>query len=220
MKQESLPRMSIRRNLCASLPPQSPQSVAKAQVFEEGMFPLQCSPEPTKKSAQVLPLSFSSTMDPNMTFEVLDNDDQTASNATIIISGGSPCQSSKSTDFPGPSRLLHPPKANEGNQIPTKKWENIHVLTFLLICVYNYLEVKCTTQFDPIFYDFSEFIRYFTGTPFWCFGNQGFACKIARHLCSHVYRFHSQPYRHVNPANFIFGLNNYNLHRIFQPAHQ
>lgn len=138
MKQEPPPRMPIRRNLCASLPPQSPRTVAKAQVFEEGMFPLQCTPEPAQKTVQALPLSSCSSMDPNMTFEILDNDDQTASNATIIISSGSPCQASTSTHFSGPSQLLQPPKANEGNQIPTKKWE---LLTFLLIlrCLLVYM---------------------------------------------------------------------------------
>ncbi|XP_044062408.1 kinesin-like protein KIF18A [Siniperca chuatsi] len=119
MKQKPPPRMPIRRNLSASLPPQSPLTVAKAQVFEEGMFPLQCTPEPAQKTVQVLPLSSSSAVDPNMTFEILGNDDQT--NATIIISSGSPCQASKSTDVSGPSQLLHPPKANERNQIPTKR---------------------------------------------------------------------------------------------------
>ncbi|KAM9366325.1 kinesin-like protein KIF18A [Symphorus nematophorus] len=121
MKQEPPPRMPIRRNLCGSLPPQSPLTVAKAQVFEEGIFPLQCTPEPTPRTVQALPLGSSSTMDPNMTFEVQDNDDQTASNATIIISSGSPCQASKSTDFSGPIQPLRPPKANEGNQIPSKR---------------------------------------------------------------------------------------------------
>ncbi|XP_070686864.1 kinesin-like protein KIF18A isoform X2 [Pempheris klunzingeri] len=121
MKQEPPPRMPIRRNLSASLPPQSPRTIAKAQVFVEGMLPLQCTPEPPQKTARALTLSSSNAMDPNMTFEVPDSDDQTASNATIIISGGSPCQASKSTDFPGPSQILHPPKANEGNQIPTKR---------------------------------------------------------------------------------------------------
>lgn len=123
MKQEPPPRMPIRRNLCVSLPPQSPQTIAKAQVFEEGMFPLQCTPEPEKKTVQALPLGASSAMDPNKTFEVLDNDDQTASNATIVISIGSPCQASKSTDVSGPNQLLHPPEANEGNQNPTKRWK-------------------------------------------------------------------------------------------------
>ena len=112
--------MPIRRNLCASLPPQSPRTVAKAKMFEEGMFPLQCTPEPAQKTVKALLLGSSSAMDPNMTFEVLDNDDQTASNATIIISG-SPCQTSKSTDVSGHSQLPLPPKANERNQIPTKR---------------------------------------------------------------------------------------------------
>uniref|UniRef100_UPI0037E98CE0 kinesin-like protein KIF18A n=1 Tax=Semicossyphus pulcher TaxID=241346 RepID=UPI0037E98CE0 len=114
-KQEPAPRMPIRRNLCASLPPESPK-----KNFEEGMFPLQCTPEPAPKTIQALPMSSSSTMDPNMTFD-LDNDDQTASNATIIISGGSPCQASKSSDFLGSSRLLHPPKTTEGSQVQMKK---------------------------------------------------------------------------------------------------
>ncbi|XP_059215784.1 kinesin-like protein KIF18A [Centropristis striata] len=117
IKQEAHPKMPIRRNLSASLPPQSPRSGAKAQVFEEGMFPLQCTPEPSQKTVQAL----SQTMDPNMTFEVLDNDDQTASNSTIIISGGSSSQATRPMDFSGPSQLLHPPKANAGNQIPAKR---------------------------------------------------------------------------------------------------
>ncbi|XP_020488182.2 kinesin-like protein KIF18A [Labrus bergylta] len=120
-KQEPTPRMPIRRNLCASLPLESPQVVAKAQKFEEGLFPLQCTPEPAKRPTQVLPMSSSSAMDPNMTFEVSDNDDQTASNATIIIGSGSPCQASKSTDFLSSSRLLHLPKTNEGCLVSTKK---------------------------------------------------------------------------------------------------
>lgn len=121
MQDEPHPRMPIRRNLCVSLSPQNRQTLAKAQVFEEGVFPLQCTPEPAQKSVEALPLASSSAMDPNMTFEVLDNDDHTASNATIIISSSSPCQASRSTDLSGPSQLLHPPKANEGNQIPTKR---------------------------------------------------------------------------------------------------
>ena len=123
--------MPIRRNLSASLPPQSPESVAKVQVFEEGMFPLQCTPEPARKTDEVLPLSSSTDMDPNVTFQVLDDDDQTANNETIILSGGGTGQPSKSFDFSGHSRLQHPPKANEGKQIPTKRSENIHVCTFL-----------------------------------------------------------------------------------------
>ncbi|XP_028257726.1 kinesin-like protein KIF18A [Parambassis ranga] len=115
MKQEPPPpKMPTRRNLSVLLPPQSPKTVAAAQtaqaVFEEGMFPLQCTPEPV----QAQPLSASSTMDPNMTFDFTDKDDQTLNNETIIIS-------SESTDLSGPSQLHHLPKANERNQIPTKR---------------------------------------------------------------------------------------------------
>uniref|UniRef100_A0A3Q4HL83 Kinesin-like protein n=1 Tax=Neolamprologus brichardi TaxID=32507 RepID=A0A3Q4HL83_NEOBR len=92
--QESLPRMPIRRNLSALLPPQSPRTVAVSQEFEEDMFPLQCTPEPCQKTTQAQLPSSSSAIDPNMTFEVTDNEDQAASNATIIISSSSPCQAS------------------------------------------------------------------------------------------------------------------------------
>lgn len=139
--------MPIRRNLSASLPPQSPQTIAKARVLEEGMYPLQYTPEPAQKPAPFLLMGSSSNMDPNMTFEILDNDDQTANNATIIISG----EESKSTDISGPSHVLRPPRPNEGNSVPTKRWENIHVLTFsfdiqMFGSVHTYLGVKCKSH--------------------------------------------------------------------------
>ncbi|XP_033966189.1 kinesin-like protein KIF18A [Pseudochaenichthys georgianus] len=118
MKAELHPTMPTRRNLSASLAPQSPQTFATAQVFEEGMFPLQCTPEPSQKTFKDLPQS-SSAMDPNMTFEVMD-DDQTASNATIILGSRSPCRALASTELSGPSQPLRLPKANEGNQVPNK----------------------------------------------------------------------------------------------------
>lgn len=114
--QESLPRMPIRRNLSALLPPQSPRTVAASQEFEEDMFPLQCTPEPCQKNTQAQLPSSSSAMDPNMTFEVIDNEDQAASNSTIIISSSSPCQASTSTDVSG-----QPNKAMEGNRMTTKR---------------------------------------------------------------------------------------------------
>lgn len=80
------------------------------------MFPLQCTPEPCQKTTQAQLPSSSSAMDPNMTFEVIDNEDQAASNATIIISSSSPCQASTSTDISG-----QPNKAMEGNQMTTKR---------------------------------------------------------------------------------------------------
>ena len=121
MKAERRPTMPIRRNLSASLQPESPQTVATAQVFEEGIFPLQCTPEPSQKTFKDLPQSSSSAMDPNMTFEVMDDDDQTASNATIILGSGSPCRALASTELSGPSQPLRLPKANEGNQVPNKR---------------------------------------------------------------------------------------------------
>ncbi|XP_069553795.1 kinesin-like protein KIF18A [Brachyistius frenatus] len=116
LTQKPLAKMPIRRNLSALLPPQSPRTIAAAQTLEDGMFPLQCTP--VQKTAPARSLSSSSIMDPNMTFDITEDDDQTASNATVIISGGSPRQASKSTD---PSQLQNPPKATEGNQIPTKR---------------------------------------------------------------------------------------------------
>ncbi|KAF7654895.1 hypothetical protein LDENG_00063410 [Lucifuga dentata] len=116
MMQEEATRKPIRRNLCVSLA-QSPANISQAQVFEEGMLPLQCTPEPAQKTVRALPLSSSTVCDPNMTFEIPD-DDQTTMNATIIIHSGSPCQASNSTHL---SVLQHPPRSNEGDQSPTKR---------------------------------------------------------------------------------------------------
>lgn len=121
MTKEPPPKMPIRRNLSALLPPQSPRAIARSQVFEEGICPIQCTPEAVQQTVQSRLLSSSCTMDPNMTFEVLDKDDQTACNETIIISTGSPCQASTSSDLSGPSQLQHPPKASEVNQTSTKR---------------------------------------------------------------------------------------------------
>ncbi|CAK6973398.1 kinesin-like protein KIF18A [Scomber scombrus] len=117
VKQGAFPKMPTRRNLSASMPPQSPKTLSQAQAFEEGMYPLQCTPEP----AQTMPQSFSTTMDPNMTFEVLDSDDETATNSTVIISHGGPCQASRSMDFSVPSQSLSAPKTSVGKQNPTKR---------------------------------------------------------------------------------------------------
>ncbi|XP_032415555.1 kinesin-like protein KIF18A [Xiphophorus hellerii] len=110
------PKVSIRRNLSTLLPPQSPQSIVKYQAFEDGMLPLQCTPEPSQ-----LPLGCSSSMDPNKTFEIIENDDQTTSNATNILSYGSPCQASTSADVSGSSQLMLPHRAAEGTQISAKR---------------------------------------------------------------------------------------------------
>ncbi|XP_071773301.2 kinesin-like protein KIF18A [Centroberyx gerrardi] len=119
--QEAPSKKPTRRNLSVSLPPQSPRTISQPQVFEDGMFPLQCTPEPVQKTALTLPLCPSATNDPNVTFEIQDNDDQTAANATIIIHTGSPCQASKSTHLSILSQPLHPPRANDWKQSPTKR---------------------------------------------------------------------------------------------------
>ncbi|XP_040056036.2 kinesin-like protein KIF18A isoform X1 [Gasterosteus aculeatus] len=115
-KLEPPPRMLIRRNLSASLAPQSPRP---PEVLEDDMFALQYTPEPSQKTVWAPPQSSASDMDPDMTFEVLDNAEETASNATIIIRIGSPCRAS--TDVSDPGQPLHLPEASEGNRVPTKK---------------------------------------------------------------------------------------------------
>ncbi|XP_030015712.1 kinesin-like protein KIF18A [Sphaeramia orbicularis] len=111
MKKEAAPKMPTRRNLSESLPPQSSTATTShTPAFEDGIVPLQCTPQPIQKSSRTL--SSSDSMDPNMTFEVVDGDDQTVANATIIIGSTSPCQASKSVNFSGLSQSLHPPKAN------------------------------------------------------------------------------------------------------------
>lgn len=109
VKADTPPKMPIRRNLSVSLPPQSPLSTSRAQAFDEGMFPLQCTPELPHKAVQALPPH----MDPNMTFEVLDPD-QTACNDTIVIRTGSPRESSQ---LSGPSAG----RVQEGNQVPFRR---------------------------------------------------------------------------------------------------
>lgn len=102
--------MPIRRNLSASLPPQSPQTVAKTTALEEDVFPLQCTPEPRPKP---------SSMDPNMTFDIMDGDCQAEGNATIILSGED--GASEPSEGPGPSQPLRPHKATDGSQASLKR---------------------------------------------------------------------------------------------------
>uniref|UniRef100_A0A8C6NZX7 Kinesin-like protein n=1 Tax=Nothobranchius furzeri TaxID=105023 RepID=A0A8C6NZX7_NOTFU len=102
---EKPPRMPIRRNLLALLPQQSPQTISTSQGFEDSMFPLQYTPEPAQKDVEHLPSS--SNMDPNMTFDITD--DQATNNATILIS--CPSQAPKSADVPASSRPRPPPRA-------------------------------------------------------------------------------------------------------------
>ncbi|XP_015239443.1 PREDICTED: kinesin-like protein KIF18A [Cyprinodon variegatus] len=109
-------KVPTRRNLSTLLPPKSPLNTVKSQAFEDGMFPLQCTPEPAQ---QLLPCS--SSMDPNVTFEVVDNEDESPSNATIIINDSSPCQASTSKNVSGPSQPRETHRASERNQTAVKR---------------------------------------------------------------------------------------------------
>ncbi|XP_051919041.1 kinesin-like protein KIF18A [Hippocampus zosterae] len=109
LQQDVLPRRPVRRNLSALLPQQSPKTFS--YDFEEGTFPLQCTPEPAPKGVQ---FSLSTSTDPNMTFEV-EHEDAT------IISNGCPSQAVKSVACSGQTQLNNPAKANETKQIPTKR---------------------------------------------------------------------------------------------------
>nr|XP_015808826.2 kinesin-like protein KIF18A isoform X2 [Nothobranchius furzeri] len=112
---EKPPRMPIRRNLLALLPQQSPQTISTSQGFEDSMFPLQYTPEPAQKDVEHLPSS--SNMDPNMTFDITD--DQATNNATILIS--CPSQAPKSADVPASSRPRPPPRAAGQNPFPLRR---------------------------------------------------------------------------------------------------
>lgn len=114
--QEEPPRKQTRRNLSVSLA-QSSGNISQTRVCDEGVVPLQCTAEPAQTTVWAPPLSSSTVCDPNMTFEIPDNDDQTAANATIIINTSSPCQASHSTHL---SDLQQPPRTNGVNQSPTK----------------------------------------------------------------------------------------------------
>uniref|UniRef100_A0A672F6H2 Kinesin-like protein n=1 Tax=Salarias fasciatus TaxID=181472 RepID=A0A672F6H2_SALFA len=102
------PKMPIRRNLSASLPPSTPQTAAGAHTFEEGVLPIQCTPQSAQKDARSRLLGCSSARDPNLTIDVLDDDEQPACNTTITLGFDSPCQAPQSSDVSRPSRPLQP----------------------------------------------------------------------------------------------------------------
>lgn len=128
--QDRPPRMPIRRNLSAQLPPQSPGCATKSQAFEDDMFPLQCTPEPVPKTVPAQPSSSHSSMDPNMTFEIPEND-EAASNVTITINCPSPFQAPKSTVFSGPGQTWNFPRVTEGNPMTSKRWDDFFFYFYL-----------------------------------------------------------------------------------------
>lgn len=126
--QDRPPRMPIRRNLSALLPPQSPRSAAESQSLEDDMFPLQCTPEPVPKTVPAQPSSSHSYMDPNKTFEIPEHD-EAASNVTITINCSSPLQAPKSTIC---GQTWDLPRAAEGNPVTSKRWDSksLSIFTF------------------------------------------------------------------------------------------
>ncbi|XP_076011963.1 kinesin-like protein KIF18A [Genypterus blacodes] len=146
-QKEEPPRKAVRRNLSMSLP-QSPKNTGQAQTCEEGMLPLQSTTEPVQNNIFTLPPSSVIACDPNMTFDFQDNEDQTATNATIIIDSGSPCQPSHSTH---PSVLqAHPAGTNGGNQSPAKR-PQIPSLLEVRRAKPSYMEMTSAAQGKRIF---------------------------------------------------------------------
>lgn len=94
-KQDAPHKLPTRRNLSVSMDPQSPGAAAHMTVCEDGVVPLQGTPEHVQNA--------NATLDPNTTFEIVDNDDQT--NATVLPGrSSSPCQPTKSENFSGQSQ--------------------------------------------------------------------------------------------------------------------
>ncbi|KAM9816877.1 kinesin-like protein KIF18A [Neosynchiropus ocellatus] len=106
------PRMPTRRNLAASLSSQNPTTAALAS--QEGMFPLPCTPE----SAPTTALNFSTARDPNMTFEVHEDEGEAAMNATVTLQNG--VDDSK-VDPVVPTQPLQPPRANGNAALPKRQ---------------------------------------------------------------------------------------------------
>lgn len=110
-KDEPAPRKPIRRNLSACLPPENPQTATQAGALKGWMPPLQRTSEPAQAAGG----------DPNMTFDVMDMEDQTAGNVTITIGTLSSSPQSPSTDPSVPSQILCPLETTGQSQIPTKR---------------------------------------------------------------------------------------------------
>lgn len=112
------PKAPIRRNLSASMALQSPGTSSHLPDCEDGVGPLQRTPESIQNAVQA------GGMDPNTTFEVIDTEDRT--NATIILDrSSSPLQNTKSAPFSGPSQPLPPLKANMSKRPPILSLQEI-----------------------------------------------------------------------------------------------
>ncbi|XP_061886760.1 kinesin-like protein KIF18A isoform X1 [Entelurus aequoreus] len=111
------------QKLSVLFPPQSPSTLSQnSQGCEEGIFPLQYTPEPAQRVVQVVPLSLSTDLDPNMTFELPHQED--LSNSTIIISNDVTSKAFKSVNVSAHSDVINPAKAYEANQTLPQGYHN------------------------------------------------------------------------------------------------
>ncbi|XP_033846857.1 kinesin-like protein KIF18A [Periophthalmus magnuspinnatus] len=118
IKQDAPPKAPTRRNLSASMAPQSPGTSALLPASEDGVIPLQCTPEHMQKAIQA------SSLDPNATFEVVEQEDRV--NATIILGrSSSPTLEFKSASLFGQTQPLQPPKANLNKRPPALSLQEI-----------------------------------------------------------------------------------------------
>lgn len=128
---EPIPKKPTRRKLAVS--PPNPGSVvsASAQVpmvlqevlRQEGMFPLLYTPEAsgTLNRPSLLPLQHSAVNDPNMTFDIEDEDNEAAlANAAVVLYQCSPNLQAESSCPLSPSQQ-QAPRANDMSK-PPKRW--------------------------------------------------------------------------------------------------
>lgn len=128
---EPIPKKPTRRKLAVS--PPNPGSVVStsAQVpmvlqevlRQEGMFPLLYTPEAssTLNRPSLLPLQHSAVNDPNMTFDIEDEDNEAAlANAAVVLYQCSPNLQAESSCPLSPSQQ-QAPQANDMSK-PPKRW--------------------------------------------------------------------------------------------------
>uniref|UniRef100_A0A8C7FIC4 Kinesin-like protein n=1 Tax=Oncorhynchus kisutch TaxID=8019 RepID=A0A8C7FIC4_ONCKI len=125
---EPIPKKHTRRKLAVS--PPNPRSVASAQVpmvlqevLRQGMFPLLYTPEAssTLNRPSLLPLQHYAVNDPNMTFDIEDEDNESAlANATVVLYQCSPNHQAVSSCPLSPSQQ-QAPRANDMSK-PPKRW--------------------------------------------------------------------------------------------------
>ncbi|CAL8243732.1 unnamed protein product [Lota lota] len=99
--QEPLAKRPARRSLSALHGLMTTPCQPSLQVTEEGVFPLQSSPlpQPALNTTVTLPSCPPPAYGSNMTFEVLDCEDQTAANSTFVVPAGvSLCRGSEPSE--------------------------------------------------------------------------------------------------------------------------